>query len=99
MVRSMPFLSLQLLSQLLILWKSKPWHAFSREETGGEADKHRTLCLSGLCAREVKWEETDGLGLWQAVALCQVAGVPIETAPEKLGCKVTESSVNTFNIY
>lgn len=97
MVTSVPFLSLQLLFQSLISWKSKSWHAFSREETlAGEADKHRTLCLGGLCAREVKWEEPDGLWLGQAVALCQAAGVPIRTVPEKLGYKITGSSVNTF---
>lgn len=57
------------------------------------------LCLGGLCARGVTWEEPYRLRLGQAVALCQVPGVPIETVPGKLGCKVTGSSVNTLNIY
>lgn len=48
MVRSVPFLSLQLLFQLLISWKSKSWHAFSREETPEE--KQTSIELFALMA-------------------------------------------------
>lgn len=85
-------LSVQLLFQLLISWKSRSWHAFSREDT--LADKHRALDIGGFCAMEAKREEPDG----QAVALRQVAGVPTDKVPEKLGCTVTGNPVNKLNI-
>lgn len=89
-------LSVQLLFQLLISWKSRSWHAFSREDT--LADKHRALDIGGFCAMEAKWEEPDGLWHGQAVALRQVAGVPTDKVPEKLGCTVTGNPVNKLNI-
>lgn len=93
-------LSVQLPFQLLISWNRKSWHAFSREDTlAGIAGKHRALDIGGFCATEAKWEEPDGLCLGQAVALRQVAGVPIDKVPEKLGCTVTRSPVNNFNVY
>lgn len=79
-----------------LLSKSKSWQAFAREDT--LADKQRALDIGGFCAMEAKWEEPDGLWHGQAVALRQVAGVPTDTVPEKLGCTVTGNPVNKLNI-